>query len=196
VTSDTISKFNRDTVWLAMGVLGTVVFAALVLVIQECQPKAKQAEGELLSNVGLERAASAPAKVSGSNGRVTPEQGRSVDHGFTETPVVEMPSAQTEPGAAASVLPLPPGDRHGTQANRDSGISIRQEDFPRPVGPKARNARYRSSWASRTVDVKRRLIELWHLSLVRSAKAGTWAAFSSLHRRASKKAAYAAETSH
>jgi hypothetical protein len=33
VTIDTISKFNRDTVWLATGVLGTVVFAALVLVI-------------------------------------------------------------------------------------------------------------------------------------------------------------------
>jgi hypothetical protein len=31
VTRDTISKFNRDTVWLATGVLGTVVFAALML---------------------------------------------------------------------------------------------------------------------------------------------------------------------
>jgi hypothetical protein len=41
VTSDTISKFNRDIVWLTTGVLGTVVFAALVLVILECQPKAR-----------------------------------------------------------------------------------------------------------------------------------------------------------
>ena len=29
--------FNRDTVWLATGVLGAVVFAALVLVVQEHQ---------------------------------------------------------------------------------------------------------------------------------------------------------------
>jgi hypothetical protein len=39
---DTISNFNRKTVWLATGVLGAVVFAALVLAIQEYQPKAPQ----------------------------------------------------------------------------------------------------------------------------------------------------------
>src|SRR5580700_9657511 len=37
-TSDVIRRFNRDTVWLATGVLGTVIFAALVLAVQEHQP--------------------------------------------------------------------------------------------------------------------------------------------------------------
>jgi hypothetical protein len=195
VTSDTIRKFNRDTVWLATGVLGIVAFAALVLVIQEFQPKAKQAESALWANVGLERAGSAPAKVSGSDAKMPAGQGSGMDHAFTETPVVEIPSSQTEPGSPTPVLPSPPADRHGTQANQDSRISVHREDSARTGGPKARNARYKSSWASRTVDVKRRLIELWHLSLARMAQARTWTAFSNLHKWGSKKAAYTAETS-
>jgi hypothetical protein len=196
VISDTIRKFNRDTIWLAAGVLGTVAFAALVLVIQECQPKAKQAKSDLLENVDLERAGSALAKLSGSNGKVTPEQGSSVDHAFTETPILEIPSSESQPGGATPVLRLPPADRHGTQANRDSRISVHREDSTRKVEAKGRNARNRSSWFFRTVDVKRRLIELWHLSLARSARARTWTAFSNLHRGTSKKAAYTAEASH
>jgi hypothetical protein len=38
VTSDTIRGFNRDTARLAAGVLGAVVFAALVLPLQEHYP--------------------------------------------------------------------------------------------------------------------------------------------------------------
>jgi hypothetical protein len=196
VTSDTIRKFNRDTVWLATGVLGTVVFAALVLVVQECQPKAKQAESSLLANFDPERAGSAPAKDSGSNGKMTPGQGSGVDHAFTETPILEIPSSKTEAGAATPVLPSPPADSSGTQPNRYSRISVRREESTRTVGPKARIARNGSSWASRTVDVKKRLIELWHLSLARSAKARTWTAFLNLHKGASKKAAYTAGTIH
>jgi hypothetical protein len=45
-------------------------------------------------------------------------------------------------------------------------------------------------------DVKRRLIELWHESLAKSAKSRSWTAFSNLNRGASKKAAYTAETHH
>ena len=41
-TNDVIRRFNRDTGWLATGVLGAVVFAALVLavLVQERHPKA------------------------------------------------------------------------------------------------------------------------------------------------------------
>jgi hypothetical protein len=34
MTSDMLNRFNRDTRWLATGLLGTVVFAALVLAVQ------------------------------------------------------------------------------------------------------------------------------------------------------------------
>jgi hypothetical protein len=66
----------------------------------------------------------------------------------------------------------------------------------RAIGQKARNASNRSSVASRSVDVKRQLLELWHRSLAKSEKSGNWTAFSNLNRGAKKKAAYIAETSH
>jgi hypothetical protein len=191
VTGDTISKFNRDTVWLTTGVLGTVVFAALVLVIQECQPKATQAQRDLLPKATLDRAGGVLAESSGSNGKMTAGQGSSVDHAFTENSIDEIPTSQTEPGATNSVIALPPVNLNGAQTNLDS----RLKHSARAITPRVQNAR-RSSLASRTIDVKRRLIELWHESLVRSSKFRSWTAFSNLKYGVRKKAAYTAETSH
>jgi len=53
-----IRRFNRDTGWLATGVLGTVIFAALMVAVQECQRKATEAERDLLLNAN-------PATVAG-----------------------------------------------------------------------------------------------------------------------------------
>jgi hypothetical protein len=184
VTGDTISKFNRDTVWLTTGVLGTVVFAALVLVIQECQPKATQAQPDLLPKATLDRAGGVLAESSGSNGKMTAGQGSSVDHAFTENSIDEIPASQTE-------IALPPVNLNGAQTNLDS----RLKHSARAITPRVQNAR-RSSLASRTIDVKRRLIELWHESLVRSSKFRSWTAFSNLKYGVRKKAAYTAETSH
>jgi hypothetical protein len=164
VTGDTISRFNRDTVWLTTGVLGTVIFAALVLAVQEHQPKATQAERDLLLNANPATVASVLAK--------------------------------TEPVASTHVLALTPENRNDAQANPDSRTLARRQDSARAIGPQFRNARNRSSVASRSVDVKRRLIELWHESLARSEKSRSWTAFSNLTSGAKKKAAYTAEKNH
>jgi len=196
VTRDTIGRFNRDAVWLATGVLGTVVFAALVIVVQECQPKATEAERDLLLNANPATLASVVAKSSSSNGKMTAGPGSSVDHAFTETPLQEIPSSQTELAASTPVLALIPENRNDAQANPDSGPLARRQDSARAIGPKARNASNRSSAASRSGDVKRRLIELWHQSLAKSAKSRSWTAFSNLTMGAKKKAAYTAEKNH
>ncbi len=196
MTRDTIGRFNRDAVWLATGVLGTVVFAALVIVVQECQPKATEAERDLLLNANPATLASVVAKSSSSNGKMTAGPGSSVDHAFTETPLQEIPSSQTELAASTPVLALIPENRNDAQANPDSGPLARRQDSARAIGPKARNASNRSSAASRSGDVKRRLIELWHQSLAKSAKSRSWTAFSNLTMGAKKKAAYTAEKNH
>jgi hypothetical protein len=164
VTRDTISRFNRDTVWLATGVLGTVIFAALVLAVQEHQPNATQVERDLLLNAN--------------------------------PPTVASVVAKTEPAASTPVLALTPENRNDAQANPDAGPLADRQDSARAIGPKARNASNRSSVASRTVDVKRRLIELWHQSLAKSENSRSWTAFSNLNRGERKKAAYTAETNH
>ena len=165
MTRDTISRFNRDTVWLATGVLGTVIFAALVLAVQEHQPNATQVERDLLLNANPATVASVIAK--------------------------------TEPAASTPVLALTPEtNRNDAQANPDVGPLANRQDSARAIGQKARNASNRSSVASRSVGVKRRLIELWHQSLAKSEKSRSWTAFSNLTGGAKKNAAYTAEKNH
>jgi hypothetical protein len=191
-----IRRFNRDTVWLATGVLGTVIFAALMVAVQECQRKATQPERDLLLNANPATVANVVANTSNADGKMTPGPGSSVDHAFIETPPQEIPSSQTEPAASTPVLALTPENRNDAQANPDAGPLADRQDSARAIGPKARNVRNRSSVAFGSVDVKRRLIELWHQSLAKSEKSRSWTAFSNLNRGERKKAAYTAETNH
>jgi hypothetical protein len=101
-----------------------------------------------------------------------------------------------EPAASTPVLALTTENRNDAQANPDAGPLADRQDSARAIGTKARNASNRSSVASRTVDVKRRLIELWHQSLAESEKSRSWTAFSNLNRGERKKAPYTAETNH
>ncbi len=186
VTSDTISKFNRDTAWLAAGVLGTVVFAALVLAVQERQPHATQGQRGSFLNAEPATAASVDAKSSTS--KMTPAQETSVVHDFNEDSPHEIPSEQTEPGVSTPVFAFTPEiSSNGAVANPDSGTLALRQDYARAIGPKAHNARNRSSVASRSFDVKKRLIELWHQSLAKIEKSRSWTAFSNLKRGVIKK---------
>src|SRR5580704_13226827 len=83
-TSGMIRRFNRDTVWLAAGVLGAVSFAALVLAIQERQPKATQADRVFLLNPDSASLGSVVASTSNADSKMTPVPGSSVDHAFIE----------------------------------------------------------------------------------------------------------------
>jgi hypothetical protein len=165
-----IKKLNRNTTWVATGLLGSVVFAALMVAFQERHPKAddlteaRQTTGDLSLNAN-------PATVAGE-------------------------VAKTEPAASTPVLALNPENRNDAQANPDAGPLADRQDSARAIGPKARNASNRSSAASRSGDVKRRLIELWHQSLAKSEKSRSWTAFSNLNRGVRKKAAYTAEADH
>jgi hypothetical protein len=188
VKRDTISRFNRDTDWLATGVLGTVVFAALVLAFQECQPKAPRTEKDLLLNANPARAGSVLARSSSSGDKTTAGLGSGDDLGFVETSLPEIPFSNTEPAAA------PPGPV--LASTPEISHNALRQNSARERRPRTHNVKNRSSVGFGTADVKRRLIELWHESLARNAKSRSWTAFSNLNRGASKKAAYTAETSH
>ena len=185
---DTIRRFNRDTVWLATGVLGTVVFAALVLAVEEWRPDARQAERGVLLNADPATAGSVVARGSKSDSKMTPGRGSNDDPGLTETSLPEIPSAQLKPAAStpAPILELTPEINRSAHGPR-----------PAPVkGGGTHSLRNTSSVASGYIDVKRRLIELWHQSLARKEHSRTWTAFSNLNRESRKKAAYTAETNH
>ena len=94
VTRDTIIRFNRETIWVATGLLGTLVFAALALAFQERQRKARQAESDFFPNANLATVRRAIAKSFNSNGKLTPGPESSVDHASTETSLREIPSSR------------------------------------------------------------------------------------------------------
>jgi hypothetical protein len=179
-TRNVMRRFNRNTMWVATGLLGTVIFAALVLAVQEHDPvpaevaeKAMQTSGEVLPNA-YPVALSEVVGLSGKNtGEISSAQARSVDDGFT--PEINHDDLQTNPSSWS------PAQRH---------------DSARVIRPKIPDVRHRSSRRLRFVDVKMRLLALWHQSLARAEKSRNWTLFSNSNKERRKKVSYTAETTH
>jgi hypothetical protein len=203
VTSDIIRGFNRDTARLATGVLGAVALAALMLAVQEHQPtkasptkETVQAGSDLLLNANLITGGSVVAKSS--NDKMASGEGSGVEHAFNKTSPQDGPSSQIEPAGMAPTPVLafaPEINRDDTRTNFGSvPLAHWQDDSARTRGPKARKEKNKASLRFGTVEVQRRLIELWHQSLVKSEKSRNWMAFSKLNSGLKKKAAYTAGT--
>jgi hypothetical protein len=177
-TNKVIKRFNRNTTWVATGLLTPVIFAALMVALQERHATAddltkeeRQTTGDLLLN------ANPPAisDVAGSNekgtGGIASGRATSVDRGLT--PEINHP------------------DVH---ANANLWSSAHWQRPARVIRPKIHVLRYKSSLRARLVDVKVRLITLWHQSFVRSERSRTWTGYSNKGER--KKVGYTAETNH
>jgi hypothetical protein len=152
-----------------------------MLAVEEHQPKASQAERHLLTNANSATVKSVLAKGSNSTDKMTSGPESSIDPTFTEHPLQEIPTSEME-SAASTPFPAPAST---PQKNRDAS----RQGSARAPASRTRNVRNRSSVASRIIDVKRRLIELWLQSLARS-EIRSWAAFSKLNCGVSRKGAY------
>jgi hypothetical protein len=145
--------FNRNTMCVATGLLGTVILAAVVLAVQGHHPlpaevveKVMQKDGRVLPNaipVALSEVVDSSRKNTNeiSSGRET-----SVDHGFTP----KTSQADVKPGGSVS-------------------FSAQPLDSTQVIRPKIPNVKHRSR-RPRFTDVKMRLIALWHQSLVRTQR--------------------------
>jgi hypothetical protein len=208
-TNDAIRKFNRDTRWVATGVLGAVVFAGLMLalLVQERYPhavhhsgEAVQAGGNLLLNTNVATLAESVVLTGkGSTGEIAPGQAISVDQAFTNISTKENPSSQME-AAASTPTPVlaftPEINRHDVEATADFWTPAHRQDAGRVIGLNVPHRISRSSVRPRFVDVKMRLIMLWHQSLARSEKSRSWTAFSNSNKGERRKVGYTAETDH
>ena len=88
-TQDVIRRFDRDTTWLAMGLLRVLIFATLLIAVQELRPKcdnlteASQAQNNLLLNgKPATRFTAVDVNQGSSNDKTIPEQPSGVDHGY------------------------------------------------------------------------------------------------------------------
>ena len=171
-------KFNRNTTWVATGLLGSVAFAALMVALQERHARpddltkeARQTTADLVVNANP----AAISDVAGSNekgtGEITSGQATNVDRGLT--PEINHPDVQA---VATSWSPA----RQPESAGVSKIPSVRPRTFMR----------------HRRVDVKMRLIALWHQSLMPSEKSRGWTLFSHSNQWRRKKISYTADTGH
>ena len=167
----------------------------------------------LLKDVGLEG--------KKSNDEIAPEQVSRADHASAEILTEANHVSQTEaaastppavlaftpensfsqtPSAASTPTPVlgfaPKLNQTKAQPDASSWSPVARQDSAREKRMKMGSLRYRPSISRRSVNVKARLIALWHQSLARSERARTWTAYSNLKRGVRKKAAYTAETNH
>jgi hypothetical protein len=194
-TDDVIRRFNRDTQRLATQALVAAAFAILVFgfLIRAEENAWLNANPPTLSKVD-------DLNGKSSTGETTSEQARGIDHALaiisppheTLSPWMETPdSTQTPVPALPSEI-----DRPNAQGNAGSWTAAHRQDSGRVMGLKVHRARSRSSVRLRFVDVKMRLIALWHQSLAQSKKSRTWAAFSNSNKGERSKVSYTAETYH
>ena len=177
---DVIRRLNRDTTWVATGLLGAVIFAALVLALLECHPKADDLAKEASQTSGslsLNANPTTPSNVVGSIEKSTDEiasgQATSVDRGLT-----------------------PEMSHHNGQANATSWSPAHGPDSAQVIRSKIPTVRCRTFVRHRIVDVKMRLIALWHQSLMPSEKSRGWTLFSNSNKWRRKKIRYTAATIH
>jgi hypothetical protein len=157
---EVLRRFDRETGWLATGLLGGLISAAMAIGVQLQKHPTEQ--------VNL------PVK--------TMEVG--VDH-----PGIFQP--QTDETATTATPDLnSEADRRNVQAS--PSILSTQKTLAAKA-PKTSTAKSKSSKRLRIVDVKKRLIELWHQSLAK-AETRSWTLFKSSNGRDKHKVSYTAET--
>jgi hypothetical protein len=166
-----IQKFNRNTTWVATGLLGSVVFAALMIALQDLQSKSEDLASQ--SSVDLSPGPSGVATTEAtpiaiSNAEIVSEQPAKLGPG--STPVINQPAVK-------------PDLTSQSQVSGASAVSINEKN---------QKGRLRSSAHSRYVGAKARLIALWHQHL-RHQKSLGWTLSNDWRK---KKISYTAATNH
>ena len=157
---EVLRRFDRETGWLATGLLGGLILATMAIGVQLQKHRREQ------FNL----------------------PGKTMEVGL-DYPVTFQP--QTDETATAATPDLnSDADRRNVQAS--PSILSTQKTLAAKA-PKTSTAKSKSSKRLRIVDVKKRLIELWHQSLAR-AETRSWTLFKSSNGRDKKKVSYTAET--
>jgi len=177
---DVLRRFNRDTAFLVVWILGGLIFATLVFAV--LIPDPHQRMTDLQRRAIYAESVPSPAanaatlvEVVDSNAKRSANQMplgtlTRVDQGSSESSSKES-LGRTEAAAVstpAPVLVLPePGPSIAT-ANVSSWSPPQPKQSAHAITAKAPYRKGKSPGALRDIDVKKRLIELWHQSLART----------------------------
>ncbi len=203
-TDDVMRGFNRNTRWLATGVLGLVVFAAFVLAVllqgshQKAANRTEEARptgSDLFFNANPDTLSKVVGLKGETTGGLTSRQAIGVDHEYTVISPPENSNTETAASTRTSVDALAPqinqADRH---ASTNWFSPALPQDSSQVIRPRVPKARTRSSVRPRFVDVKTRLLALWHQSLKRPQESSGWTLFSRSNQWRRKKISYTEKT--
>ena len=173
-TGAVIKRFDRNTILLAIGLLGTVIFAALVLAVQERYQKAPvfpDERGQTAGELSLNANTSVLSKVRGldaeSIGETTSSPATNSDDAFK--PEICQPNANA---------------RSMSSAHRQDPARVGRPKHPSP------SARTHPSLWTKIAD----LFVFWHRKPVPTERSHGWAQFSNKGQR--KKVSFTTETKH
>jgi hypothetical protein len=179
-TLNVMRRFNRNTMVVATGLFGTVIFAAMVLAVQEhhilpaeVAEKTIQTSGEVLPNANPVQLPEVVGLTGKSTDKMSSGQATSSDDGFT-----------------------PEINHSSLKANLSSGSPARRHDSARVIRPAIANERHRSSTRLRFADVRIWFRALWHHGLTRAEKSRNWTPFWNSDKERKKKVSHTAETTH
>jgi hypothetical protein len=178
-------RFNRNSAWLATGMLSSLISAALLLAVQERHPKItdqakedKEPTRAVLVNANpgvLSKAAT--LRAESSTGEIRLGQAISVAHGSAVISPLQNPFAWMEIPERPTQAPVPTltpkSDQTVAQANASRQPSVRGQDSARVIRAKIHNIRPRSSERRKVVHAKMRLLALWHQSLAQKSAHGS-----------------------
>ena len=195
--NDVLRRFNRDTAWLAVGLLSILVLAALALALLPPQPhraihSLAAPASQDKSTTSLTEDAAVLSLIVDSNSEssaieVTSKTLAHVDQGATGSSSKESVARREAARSIPAPILLPEPTPNFAMANVDNRSHVQRKEAARAFRAKGPHRRSKSSYALTDADVKKRLIELWHQSLERTEKPQNWSTFSKLDRK--KKAA-------
>ena len=158
VTDAVLSRFNRDTRCVAAGLLGLLFLAALAFVV--LVPEHHPITTDLF---GGARQAKSGSSLNEDHATL---------FGSTDLSTNGFSSAVT-----SAMLPLV------GQGAIVSSSPAHQPDSAQAISGKALYQKYRSGVQLGEAEAKKRLLALWHHSLLQSQKLQSWAIFSKLDKR-------------
>jgi len=185
--NDVLRRYDRQTMWVASGLLICTILAAVVVAVQEQEKNAADhataenlisdaaavnANPTALPDVRSVNAVSANNEMSLGQTISVKRTDIVISPGKSSSPLTESPESSLIPVSALTSETYQPE----TQADTSPMSPVQPKDTARVIRPSIRNLRHRQHGRLRLVDVKTRLIALWHESLRRSQQPRSWVA--------------------
>ncbi|MBV8273632.1 MAG: hypothetical protein JO170_00010 [Verrucomicrobia bacterium] len=181
-----LRKYDRQTTWVASGLMICTILAAVVVAVQIPEKNAADhatdenlisddatvnSNSTTLSGVRSVNEESARTGMSSGQTISIDRTGTVISLGQNSSPLTQSPVPSQTPVSAPTSETYQPE----TQADASLMSSVHGQDTARVIRPTTRNLRDRLHGRLR-LDVKSRLIALWHESLARGQHPRVWVA--------------------